>query len=124
MTQAGLFSGPAPSPVQRARSERDRVLAELERKAGAAFRQRAADCILAELAQWGDLGSSGERLVSVCREAGIEPVKGDDRAFGPVFGALSKRRQIVKIRSVPRLRGNLTSGGNLWALASALRGEA
>lgn len=96
---------------------RERELARLEQRAGQQFREAAAAHILAALAHWPH-GRPGEALTLACREAGIAPPNGmDDRAFGPVFRALSRQHRIVKVGTVSRLRGHNCSGGNLWKLA-------
>jgi hypothetical protein len=99
-----------------ARQERDRVLAQLEQQAGQQFMSKACAFVLAYLEQHGD--SSGELLTSALVEAGIVPVKGDTRAYGPVYGALVRRGQIEKAGMCIRLKGNYTSGGNVWRRVS------
>jgi hypothetical protein len=60
---------------------------------------------------------SGESLVKAASEHGFRPR--DGRAFGAVFNALSRRKEIVCLRSdLPRACGHGTSGGRLWAAAA------
>jgi hypothetical protein len=59
---------------------------------------------------------SGESLVKAATEHGFRPH--DGRAFGAVFNALSRRKEIVCLRAdLPRQAGHGTSGGRLWAAA-------
>jgi hypothetical protein len=58
--------------------------------------------------------TSGERLTLACKRRGIVPH--DDRAFGPVYMALSREHAIVKVGNAKRTRGHGTAGGNVWAL--------
>ena len=104
---------PAVSPMELARRQRDRVVADLEKRAGEAFRLAAATFIERYLVQHGP--TAGEVLVNECKGAGIRPHAGlDDRAFGPVFLRLSHRKVIRVCGQVPRLKGHLTGGGNVW----------
>ena len=77
------------------------------------FSGRAQAFILAYLAKHGT--SSGELLTDACKLAGIRP--SDDRAFGPVYRALSVRGQIVFAGYCPRAKGHGTAGGRLWRAA-------
>ena len=105
---------PAVSPMELARRQRDRVVADLEKRAGEAFRLAAATFIERYLVQHGP--TAGEVLVNECKDAGIRPPNGmDDRAFGPVFLRLSMRKVIRVCGSVPRLKGHAMGGGNVWA---------
>ena len=104
---------PAVSPMELARRQRDRVVADLEKRAGDAFRLAAATFIESYLVQHGP--TAGEVLVNECKDTGIKPPNGmDDRAFGPVFLRLSMRKVIRVCGSVPRLKGHATGGGNVW----------
>lgn len=105
-----LFAAPA---AQVARDERRRVLAAVEQRQSPTFGLDAAVKILAILRERGRV--SGEELVTECREAGIVPAS-DDRAFGPVFAALSRSGRIQKAGFVERTKGHSTAGGIVWAL--------
>lgn len=59
--------------------------------------------------------TSGEELVVLAVDAGIRPH--NERAFGPVFGNLSRRGAIIKVRQQPRARGHGADGCNVWGLA-------
>jgi hypothetical protein len=74
---------------------------------------RASAYILAHLEQHG--ATSGKALTDACKAAGIVPH--NDKAFGPVFHQLSKRRQIVVTGYAKRAKGNGTGGGNVWGIA-------
>jgi hypothetical protein len=113
----GMFDS-APTSLtnaEQARQERDRVLAQLEQQAGQQFMAKACAFVLAYLEQHGD--TSGELLTSALVEAGIVPVKGDTRAYGAIYRALSQRGQITCVGFVNRVKGNLTAGGRLWRRA-------
>lgn len=121
LAQALPLSDPimAPQPKRRKHTpaeERDRVLAQLEQQAGQQFMAKACAFVLAYLEQHGD--SSGELLTSALVEAGIVPVKGDTRAYGPVYGVLARKREIECVGFVKRVHGNLTAGGRLWRRVS------
>ncbi len=62
--------------------------------------------------------ASSEALTLACKAAGIVPH--DDRAFGPVYMRLARRRQIVKVDSCRRERGHGTAGGNVWGLVGGI----
>lgn len=57
---------------------------------------------------------SGEQLVEALQAEGFEAH--DDRAFGTVFGTLSRRGLIRCVGFCIRKRGNGTAGGRIWAL--------
>lgn len=63
-----------------------------------------------------DLGPQrGEALTDAAKLAGFLPH--DDRAFGPVFGALSRRGQIRCVGYCDRAKGHGTAGGRVWEAA-------
>ena len=69
--------------------------------------------ILDYLASFG--ATPGETLVYEAEARGL--IAHDARAFGGIFGNLSRTGQIVCLRSdLPRKRGHGTTGGKLWAL--------
>ena len=104
---------PPVSPETVARRERDRIASDLEKRAGETFRAKAATFIATYLDQHGP--TAGEVLVNECKDAGVRPpLQMDDRAFGPVFLRLSHRKVIRVCGQVPRLKGHLTGGGNVW----------
>ena len=116
MLQTPLPLDGGSSPRPRVNQERDQLLARVAQRAEEArahFMAEAQGCVLRTLAEHGPL--SGEGLTDACKAAGIVPGT-DDRAFGPVLMQLARAGQIEKCGSVPRLKGNLTSGGNLWRL--------
>lgn len=55
---------------------------------------------------------SGEELVDHCQRAGLVPH--DSRAFGPVFGTLSRGGKIKSVGFAPRRKGHGTSGARMW----------
>lgn len=59
--------------------------------------------------------TSGEDLVDGLRENGFTPH--DDRAFGVVFGGLSREKRIEKYGFAERRKGHGTYGAIVWRLA-------
>lgn len=55
---------------------------------------------------------SGEQLVDHCLRAGLVPH--DSRAFGSVFGRLSRDGLIEAVGYTERRKGHGTAGGRLW----------
>lgn len=102
-----------PQLLESVTDDRDTAMAHVSRTAGEPFLAAAKAFVLRYLAQHGQ--TSGEDLTAACRLAGIVPH--DDRAFGPVYRRLSILGKIEKCGLVPRKRGHLTSGGNVWRLA-------
>ncbi len=78
-------------------------------------RDAAASAILAFLRGAGG-AVSGEVLTNHCVSLGIVPH--DGRAFGPVFGALVRRKAIVCVGFGTRVKGHGTAGARLWTLAA------
>ena len=79
------------------------------------FNAEAAGAFMLEhLGKWGR--SSSELLVNFAKLRGHVPH--DDRAFGPVIAGLARKKQIRQVDSCARARGNGTSGGRVWALAT------
>ena len=72
----------------------------------------ARDFVLRHLARHGDM--SGEALTEAARDAGFIPH--DDRAFGAVFGSLSRRGLIRCAGFCARKRGHGTAGGRIWSV--------
>ena len=60
--------------------------------------------------------ASGEDLVDIARARGARPP--DDRAFGSVFGMLSRRGEIRHGGFAPRKKGHGTSGARIWELVT------
>ena len=56
----------------------------------------------------------GEIVVDLAKKAGI--VATDDRAFGAVFGTLSRKGLIRCVGYCERKKGRGTAGGRIWAL--------
>ena len=76
------------------------------------FVARAKQFIIGYLSLRGQ--APGEIIVDLCKLDGI--VAKDDRAFGVVFGALSRDRVIRCVGHCNRKKGHGTSGGRIWAL--------
>ena len=93
-------------------AERDAAMATVERNAGEVFSLQARSHVLRML-QKGDI--SGEGIVEVGEAIGIRAH--DSRAWGPVFGWLSRKKLIVKAGFCQRLKGHGTAGGIVWRLA-------
>lgn len=56
----------------------------------------------------------GEDLTSIAKASGAVPH--DDRAFGPVFGSMSRRKLIRTAGFCMRSKGHGTAGGRIWEL--------
>jgi hypothetical protein len=56
----------------------------------------------------------GEVLTNAAKENGFRPH--DDRAFGAVYGALSRQNLIRCVGSCDRVKGHGTAGGRVWAV--------
>jgi hypothetical protein len=77
------------------------------------FDAAAARAAVLELLADG-VARSGEQIVDHCESLGLVPH--DGRAFGPVFAALSRAKQIEVIGIVSRRKGNGTAGARMWRL--------
>lgn len=124
MTQPDLFEVSAIGEMRRDQNARDWVLAEVlearnsamatvERNAGAEFQAAAEAFVLGYLRQHGE--ASSEVLTDACKAAGIIPH--DDRAFGPLYARLARRKQIVWVAYCARQKGHRCAGGNIWRAA-------
>lgn len=102
--------------IELARKQRDTILLSQEVANGKEFNMRMRAFIQEYLEKNGP--SSGESITNAAKEAGIVPVRGDDRAYGGSYLSLSKRKVIVKAGSCQRARGHATGGGIIWALAN------
>lgn len=91
---------------------RDDAMDRVEKKAGLQFRIDAGAFVLRYLRLHGE--SSGEDITDACKEAGIVPH--NDRAFGPVYMALSRQGIIEKCGTAARRKGHGTSGATIWRL--------
>ena len=60
--------------------------------------------------------SSGELITDAAKLAGIKPP--DDRAFGSVYAALVRHKQIEFAGFCVRRKGHGTAGGRLWRLTT------
>lgn len=58
----------------------------------------------------------GEVLVNLVKAAGHKPH--DDRAFGPIFATLARRKLIRCTGFCERRKGHGTAGGRIWATAA------
>lgn len=56
---------------------------------------------------------SGEALTNAAKEHGYRPH--DDRAFGSIFGTLSRKGLIRCVGYCERMKGHGTAGGRVWA---------
>lgn len=100
--------------ASRAEGERCMQLAlDLAERDEPGFCERAQRFVLAFLAQHGR--TSSEDITDACKDAGIVPA--EDRAFGPVYGGLNRRKQIVCVGYCGRRKGHGTAGGRMWELA-------
>jgi hypothetical protein len=113
----GLFD--APTRAQ-ANTARDRAITAVTAHAEATrqgFLEAARDFIRRYLAAHGP--TRGELLTVECKNAGIVPP--DDRAFGPVYLSLVRRREIEPAGEVRRERGHGTAGGHIYRLMESRR---
>lgn len=94
-------------------TSRDEAMRAIIAHAGQRFRREAEEFVLAFLERNGE--TPGEFITDACKAAGIVPH--DDRAFGPVYMALSRRGLIEKVASCQRRKGHGTNGGIVWRLA-------
>ena len=76
------------------------------------FAEKAEAAILAHLRVV--RRASGEDLTNIAKAHGAVPH--DDRAFGPVYGALSRRGLIRTAGMCLRSKGHGTAGGRVWEL--------
>lgn len=93
---------------------RNEAMGRVEAHAGPSFKEDAKQFVLDYLRKRG--ATSGEELTDACIASGIKPH--DERAFGAVFMALSKRGLIFKVGTCVRVKGHGTSGGNIWDLTT------
>lgn len=116
MTQLAIDFDAPPLAIARAVGEvaMQRVLDHAERT-GPGFSERARAFVLLHLQAHGP--SSGEAITDAAKRAGITPP--DDRAFGPVYAALSRANRIAVAGFVARRKGHGTAGGRLWRLVHA-----
>jgi hypothetical protein len=94
-------------------AERDAAMATVERNAGEVFAEKARAHVLKMLREFGE--TSGEHVVNHGEALGI--TAHDSRAWGPIFGALSRQRMIVKVGWCQRTKGHGTGGAIVWRLA-------
>ncbi len=91
---------------------RDKALEQLEKRNGEVFRARARAFALDFLRVHGP--KSGEDITDACKAAGIIPHT--DKAFGCIYGALSRQGLIERAGFCERKKGNGTCGGIVWKL--------
>lgn len=101
--------------AEQASAKRDAILEAHEEKEPT-FVEKARDFVLNYLRDHDP--ASGEWLTDRCKAAGIRPDSSDDRAFGAVFGGLSRKGLIVRDGHCLRDKGHSTSGGIIWRLAA------
>lgn len=94
-------------------AERDSAMATVERNAGEDFAEKARRHVLAHLDWLGNV--SGEEIVNAGEAKGITAHTA--KAWGPVFGWLSRKKLIVKAGYCQRTKGHGTAGGIVWRLA-------
>lgn len=96
-----------------ARRAGETAAAACQAKAQAAgFDTDAARAVVLELLRGAARPMSGEELVDACQARGLVPH--DARAFGAVFGALSRKGLIEAVGFAVRRKGNGTAGARLW----------
>lgn len=98
--------------IEQALAERDTAIDAIVETSGEVFQHRAKVCIIEYLRRHGP--TPGETLTDACKQVGIIPH--DDKAFGAVYYALSRRGIIHKVGTCLRRKGHATSGGNVWGL--------
>jgi hypothetical protein len=117
--QQPLYDAIDAAPAVPEMTPRDVGEAAAQRCAEAAIRRGwdAAEARRLILDALGDRGpTSGEDLVDLACARMERPH--DARAFGAVFGALSRERRIVKHGHTRRRKGHGTAGGLVWRLAA------
>ena len=115
MMRHGLLAAKdVPDPLELARKQRDTILIAQEVANGNEFGARMRAFIQEHLEKHGP--SSGESITNAAKEAGIVPLRGDDRAYGGSYLSLSKRKVIVKAGSCQRAKGHSCNGGVVWGL--------
>lgn len=121
MMQPALFDvprmvAPAEATAARRRRHTDLLLARIAARAGAAFRDAAAACMLKQLQCGAHL--TGEQLTDGCKAAGIVPPGDlDDRAYGPVVRRLASSKAIVQVGTTTRAKGHGSAGARVWGRA-------
>lgn len=78
------------------------------------FMERAKSFVHGYLVQRGQ--APGEIIVDLAKQSGI--VAPDDRAFGAVFAALSRKNMIRCVGYCERRKGHGTSGGRIWSICA------
>ena len=118
--QLDFFGGPTPPATRESPRERGHRLAKACLQAAqirADFDSEGAGrFILGHLRAYGP--KSGEDLTEAAKVHGYRPH--DDRAFGGVFGRLSRKAQIRKVPGAEcaRRKGHGTAGGIVWEAVS------
>lgn len=95
------------------KAARDAAIQAVAENAGEDFIFKARQFVLTKLRE-GE--ASGEQLTEACKAAGIKPH--NDKAFGAVYGGLSRDKLIVRSGFCARTKGHGTGGGSIWRLAS------
>ncbi len=114
MTSAFVDQAQPRFSASRAEGERCMQLAlDLAERDDPGFCERAQRFVLAFLGQHGR--ASSEDITDACKSAGIVPA--EDRAFGPVYAGLNRRKEIVCTGFCERRKGHGTAGGRMWELA-------
>ena len=102
-----VFAPPTPREIgeERAQASEDKAVAEL-----AFDPAKAAEDLLAWLLHGGQ--ASGEEIVDYLKSIGHRPH--DDRAFGAIFGRLSRAGLISFVGYAIRKKGHATGGARVW----------
>lgn len=112
--QMSFFADP-PRPIAPARKAGERAALRCVAKAVEVAKfdtEGARKFVLSQLVRHGDM--SGEALTDSAIKHGYRPH--DSRAFGPVFGVLSKRGLIRCVGYGQRAKGHGTAGLRIWGL--------
>jgi hypothetical protein len=112
---------PTPEPMATWTTPAERIIQATAAKAEATtpgFHEAAKAFVLAYLDTHGP--TAGEALTLAATAAGVTPGT-DDRAFGAVYHALSRRGYICQSGWTNRERGHGTAGGRIWAISDAGR---
>lgn len=111
--QPTLFNLEAVNAYGDAIAARNAGMAQVEKNAGADFMERAKSFVLSYLERHGPTPS--EMLTDAAKVHGIKPH--DDKAFGPLYAALSRAKLIRSCGVCKRRKGHASGACNIWELA-------